>query len=136
LNKKDKLPVVAFTFSRKRCDDNADQLNSLDLTTGSEKSEIHVFFQQSIKLLKGTDKQLPQVGLTHTHTHTQTYSHRGQKQFQETSRTPAFGWHVPGLKIYVTNVICPLCHTTLTLLLCVLWLSLAYVYYGFLWPIW
>lgn len=61
MNKKDKLPVVAFTFSRKRCDDNADQLNSLDLTSGIEKSEIHVFFQQSIKLLKGTDQQLPQV---------------------------------------------------------------------------
>jgi len=36
---------------------------------------------------------------THTHTRTQTYSHRGQKQFQETSRVLAFGWCVPGLKI-------------------------------------
>lgn len=59
--------MVAFTFSRKRCDDNADQLNSLDLTTSSEKSEIHVFFQQSIKLLRGTDQKLPQVSFGHAH---------------------------------------------------------------------
>jgi len=32
------------------------------------------------------------------HTHTHTYSHRRQKQFQETSRVPAFGQHAPGLK--------------------------------------
>jgi len=28
-----------------------------------------------------------------------TYSHRGQKQFQETSHALAFGWHTPGLKV-------------------------------------
>ena len=61
LNKKDKLPVVAFTFSRKRCDDNADSLTSLDLTSSDEKHKISVFFKKSISLLKGTDRQLPQV---------------------------------------------------------------------------
>jgi len=35
---------------------------------------------------------------THTHTQTQTYSHCGRKQFQETIRIPAFGWHASGLK--------------------------------------
>jgi len=30
--------------------------------------------------------------------HTQAYRNRRQKQFQETSRTPAFGQHVIGLK--------------------------------------
>ena len=61
LRKKEKLPVVAFTFSRKRCDDNADQLGNLDLTTSTEKSVIHVFIQKAIARLKGSDRQLPQV---------------------------------------------------------------------------
>ena len=61
LQKKDKLPMVAFTFSRARCDSNADSLSSLDLTTTTEKSEIHVFFKRSITLLKGSDQHLPQV---------------------------------------------------------------------------
>ena len=34
LKRKDKLPVVAFTLSRNRCDTNATMLTSLDLTTG------------------------------------------------------------------------------------------------------
>jgi antiviral helicase SKI2 len=33
LQRKDKLPVVAFTLSRNRCDQNAAVLTSLDLTT-------------------------------------------------------------------------------------------------------
>ncbi|XP_072845130.2 superkiller complex protein 2 isoform X1 [Pogona vitticeps] len=61
LRKKDQLPVVAFTFSRNRCDDNASMLTTVDLTTTTEKSEIHVFFQKCISRLKGTDRQLPQV---------------------------------------------------------------------------
>lgn len=61
LRKKEKLPVVAFTFSRKRVDDNADQLSNLDLTTSTEKSLIHVFIQKAIARLKGPDRQLPQV---------------------------------------------------------------------------
>ena len=61
LKKKDKLPVVAFTFSKKRIEDNANHLNSVDLTTSTEKSEIHVFFQRCISRLKGSDKDLPQV---------------------------------------------------------------------------
>ncbi len=61
LGKKLLLPVVAFTFSRNRCNDNADSLSSLDLTTTNEKSGIHVFFQKSISILKGCDRELPQV---------------------------------------------------------------------------
>ena len=61
LQKDEKLPVVAFTFSRNRCDSNADALSSLDLTTSIEKSAIHVFFQKSVKLLEGSDSKLPQV---------------------------------------------------------------------------
>ena len=32
-----------------------------------------------------------------------TCPHCGQKQFQETSHTLAFGWHAPGLKIGCGN---------------------------------
>ena len=60
---KDKLPVVAFTLSRNRCNDNADSLFSLNLTTSTEKSEIHVFFTKSISRLKGSDQKLPQVSV-------------------------------------------------------------------------
>eukprot|EP00794_Sanderia_malayensis_P015879 gene15879-17479_t len=61
LRQKDQLPVVAFTFSRKQCDNSATQLTSIDLTSKSEKSSIHVFIQKCVARLKGLDKQLPQV---------------------------------------------------------------------------
>jgi antiviral helicase SKI2 len=61
LRKKNKLPGVAFTFSKKRIEENAQHLSSGDLLTASEKSEIHIFFQKSISKLKGSDRQLPQV---------------------------------------------------------------------------
>ncbi|XP_060045479.1 superkiller complex protein 2 isoform X1 [Erinaceus europaeus] len=55
------LPVVVFTFSRGRCDEQASSLTSLDLTTSSEKSEIHLFLQRCLARLRGSDRQLPQV---------------------------------------------------------------------------
>lgn len=55
------LPVVVFVFSRKRIDQVADNLNSLDLTTASEKAEIHIFVEQSVARLKGGDRRLPQI---------------------------------------------------------------------------
>eukprot|EP00124_Ichthyophonus_hoferi_P005192 Ihof_evm1s695 gene=Ihof_evmTU1s695 len=54
-------PVVCFTFSKKRCEDNAYNLQSINLTTSSEKSEIHLFFERATTRLKGTDRLLPQV---------------------------------------------------------------------------
>lgn len=57
------LPVVVFTFSRGRCDEQASGLTSLDLTTSSEKSEIHLFLQRCLARLRGSDRQLPQVHL-------------------------------------------------------------------------
>jgi antiviral helicase SKI2 len=53
LQKKSLLPVVAFTFSKKRCEENASALANLDLTSGAEKSEIHVFIEKSMVRLKG-----------------------------------------------------------------------------------
>ncbi|XP_061427572.1 superkiller complex protein 2-like [Lethenteron reissneri] len=61
LRRRDQLPVVAFTFSRNRCDETASGLTTLALTTAAEQSEIHVFFRKCISRLKGTDRSLPQV---------------------------------------------------------------------------
>ncbi len=61
LKRKDKLPVVAFTLSRNRCDTNATMLTSLDLTTAMEKSDIHHFIAKCVNRLKPCDRTLPQV---------------------------------------------------------------------------
>ncbi|CAG8705918.1 1840_t:CDS:10, partial [Rhizophagus irregularis] len=61
LKKRDLLPVINFTFSKKRCDDFAAALSNLDLCTNSEKSEIHVFIEKSLTRLNESDKSLPQV---------------------------------------------------------------------------
>nr|XP_019571079.1 PREDICTED: helicase SKI2W [Rhinolophus sinicus] len=61
LRSRAQLPVVVFTFSRGRCDEQASGLTSLDLTTSSEKSEIHLFLQRCLARLRGSDRQLPQV---------------------------------------------------------------------------
>ncbi|XP_046818992.1 helicase SKI2W [Vespa crabro] len=61
LKHNDKLPVVVFTLSRKRCDINANRLMNIQLTTLAEKMEVKRFYQHIMKYLKGSDKQLPQV---------------------------------------------------------------------------
>ncbi|KAJ7999933.1 hypothetical protein DPEC_G00199540 [Dallia pectoralis] len=61
LSQRQLTPVVAFTFSRTRCDDNARSLATMDLTSSIEKSEIHSFFQKSLNRLRGGDRQLPQI---------------------------------------------------------------------------
>ncbi len=44
-----------------RCDQNADLLTSLDLTTSMEKSDVHHFIGKCVQRLKGSDRRLPQV---------------------------------------------------------------------------
>ncbi|KAI8584384.1 hypothetical protein K450DRAFT_219603 [Umbelopsis ramanniana AG] len=61
LSKKKLLPVVVFTFSKKKCEEYASALSNLDLTSSTEKSEIHVFIEKSLARLRGTDRELPQV---------------------------------------------------------------------------
>lgn len=61
LKRNDLLPVVAFTFSRVKCDMNAKNLSSLDLTTSKEKSKIHSFFEDCVKSLKEPDRKIPQI---------------------------------------------------------------------------
>lgn len=53
LKKKELLPVVIFTFSKKRCEENASRLTNTDLTNSVEKSEIHVMLERSLGRLKG-----------------------------------------------------------------------------------
>ncbi|XP_010572728.1 PREDICTED: helicase SKI2W, partial [Haliaeetus leucocephalus] len=60
LREREQLPVVAFTFSRSRCDEHADTLGSLDLVSSAEKGRIRLFFQRCIARLRGSDRQLPQ----------------------------------------------------------------------------
>ncbi|KAJ3044020.1 hypothetical protein HDV00_003549 [Rhizophlyctis rosea] len=62
LKKKNLLPVIVFTFSKRKCEDFANALSNVDLTGGAaEKSEIHVFIERCLSRLKGSDKELPQV---------------------------------------------------------------------------
>ncbi|EGO31119.1 ATP-dependent RNA helicase [Serpula lacrymans var. lacrymans S7.9] len=61
LQKKTLLPVVVFTFSKKKCEENAGTLTNADLCTSVEKSEIHVAIEKALSRLKGTDKKLPQI---------------------------------------------------------------------------
>ncbi|CEP13154.1 hypothetical protein [Parasitella parasitica] len=61
LKTKTLLPVVIFTFSKKRCEEYASGLSKTDLCTSLEKSEIHVFVERSLVRLRGTDKFLPQI---------------------------------------------------------------------------
>ena len=53
LRKKALLPVVVFTFSKKRCEENAATLTNADLCTSVEKSEIHVAIEKALSRLKG-----------------------------------------------------------------------------------
>ncbi|KAG2022761.1 translation repressor [Coprinopsis cinerea AmutBmut pab1-1] len=61
LKKKQLLPVVVFTLSKKRCEENASTLTNQDLCTGVEKSEVHVAIEKALSRLKGSDKKLPQI---------------------------------------------------------------------------
>jgi antiviral helicase SKI2 len=53
LRKNALLPVVVFTFSKKKCEQNAGTLTNLDLSSAVEKSEIHVTIEKAVMRLKG-----------------------------------------------------------------------------------
>ncbi|KAG8987538.1 hypothetical protein FRB90_003297 [Tulasnella sp. 427] len=61
LKKQQLLPVVIFSFSKKRCEEYAATLVNLDLATASDKSEVHVTIEKALSRLKGSDKKLPQI---------------------------------------------------------------------------
>lgn len=53
LKKLSLLPVVVFTFSKKKCEENAGTLSNTDLCSAVEKSEVHVTIEKALKMLKG-----------------------------------------------------------------------------------
>jgi antiviral helicase SKI2 len=53
LKKKNLLPVVIFTFSKKRCEENAGTLSSTDLCDAKERSEVHLVWEKALGRLKG-----------------------------------------------------------------------------------
>ncbi|GMF11215.1 unnamed protein product [Phytophthora lilii] len=61
LKDKSLLPVVVFAFSKRLCEESANKLAKLDLSTPSERSEIHLFLESSVQRLQGSDRELPQV---------------------------------------------------------------------------
>lgn len=64
LRRKELLPAVIFTFSRRLCEQNADSLGSVDLLDAVEKSSVHSFLERSIRRLAKEDRQLPQIART------------------------------------------------------------------------
>lgn len=61
LKRNDKLPIVAFTLSRNRCDRNLQALQSADLCTAKDANYVHAFFQRCLQKLKPEDRNIPQV---------------------------------------------------------------------------
>jgi antiviral helicase SKI2 len=62
LKKENLLPVIVFSFSKKKCEEYASSLSNIDLTSGaSEKAQIHIFIENSLTCLLGSDRFLPQV---------------------------------------------------------------------------
>ena len=57
LRKKNLLPVVVFTFSKRRCEENAGTLTNVDLSTAGEKSEVHVAIEKALSRLKGKSSE-------------------------------------------------------------------------------
>jgi antiviral helicase SKI2 len=56
-------PAVVFSFSKKKCEEIANMLRSLDLNTAKERSSVQAFTIQTIARLSQNDSMLPQVQL-------------------------------------------------------------------------
>jgi antiviral helicase SKI2 len=54
-------PTVTFSFSKKKCEEIANMLRSLDLNTASERSAVQGFTIQTVARLSPNDALLPQV---------------------------------------------------------------------------
>jgi antiviral helicase SKI2 len=62
LQKDDRLPLIIFTLSRKKCYANATSLSStMDLSTGEEASRIHRYTVSSLAKLKPHDRKIKQI---------------------------------------------------------------------------
>jgi antiviral helicase SKI2 len=54
-------PTVIFSFSKKKCEETANVLRSLDLNTAKERSSVKGFAGQTVARLSPIDASLPQV---------------------------------------------------------------------------
>jgi antiviral helicase SKI2 len=61
LRKEDLLPGVVFVFSRRRCEEIAQGLSSLDFSSGAEKAAVHQFVEASLARLSDADRSVRQV---------------------------------------------------------------------------
>jgi len=64
LEREELMPTVVFSFSKKKCEEIANSLRSLDLNTASERNAAHGFALQTMKRLSPKDATLPQVVTT------------------------------------------------------------------------
>ena len=61
LNREGLMPTVVFSFSKKKCEEIASMLRSLDLNTANERNATRLFAKQTISRLSPIDAKLPQV---------------------------------------------------------------------------
>ena len=61
LKKNNLLPTIVFAFSKRKCEEAASALESCDLSTAAEKSEVHIFMEKSFSRLTKADRKLPQL---------------------------------------------------------------------------
>lgn len=61
LDREDLTPTVVFSFSKKKCEEIANMLRSLDLNTAKERSAVQGFTIQTVARLSESDSKLPQV---------------------------------------------------------------------------
>mmetsp|Transcript_6609 Transcript_6609/g.14301 ORF Transcript_6609/g.14301 Transcript_6609/m.14301 type:complete len:1541 (-) Transcript_6609:94-4716(-) len=55
------MPTVCFSFSKKKCEELANMLRSLDLNTAAERNLVTSFAIQTVNRLSPVDSKLPQV---------------------------------------------------------------------------
>ena len=55
------MPAVVFSFSKKKCEEIANMLRTMDLNTATERNAAHAFAVQTMKRLSPRDASLPQV---------------------------------------------------------------------------
>ena len=56
LRKEELLPVVVFTLSKKRCEENASTLTNVDLCSAVQKSKVHTQIDEALKRLDGESR--------------------------------------------------------------------------------
>jgi antiviral helicase SKI2 len=61
LEKEEMMPTVTFSFSKKKCEEIAEMLRSLDLNTAAERNLVSSFTIQTVARLSPNDQCLPQV---------------------------------------------------------------------------